>query len=249
MNTEALQNPAEGRTRMERRVTLTRKQSLNRTVALLRFEGDTSPIRAPGQFVMLSLPGRFLNRPFSVCDWDGSGFTLIVERVGGGTEQLHEMKPGTGLNALLGLGNGFCPEPASDGRSLLVGGGTGLSPLVGLARRLREAGENPLVLLGFKDASEAFGTELFPESEVRITEDLFGVLPGIPHSRTYACGSHAFMKELARHDSAPGQMAFDVRMGCGVGACMCCSIHTPSGMKRVCHDGPVFRKEDLLWEG
>jgi dihydroorotate dehydrogenase electron transfer subunit len=131
-------------------------------------------------------------------------------------------------------------------RPLLVGGGSGLSPLVGLCRRLREAGVKPAVLLGFRDRRSRLGAEFFPGAELRYTEDVFPEMEIIPHDAVYACGSQAMMLELCRRETGPAQVAFDVRMGCGFGACMGCSLKTPSGMKRVCRDGPVFRKEELV---
>ncbi|MBQ9662531.1 MAG: dihydroorotate dehydrogenase electron transfer subunit [Oscillospiraceae bacterium] len=224
---------------------LTENRALSAKVNRMRFEGDCGAISAPGQFVSLLMPEKFLRRPFSVCDWGEGWFTVLVERVGDGTAMLHALPCGTELSVLTGLGNGFTPVPESTA-PLLVGGGSGLSPLVGLARRLSDTGTKPRVLLGFRDPNDRFGAELFPGLEVTYAEDVFSALREIPHDQVYACGSEAMMRELAKRDPAEGQYAFDVRMGCGFGACMGCSLRTPGGMKRVCKDGPVFRKEDLL---
>lgn len=216
-------------------------------VHLLRLSGDTSAITAPGQFLSLSLPGKFLRRPFSVCDWDDGWVSLLVECVGTGTELLQMMPVGAELSVLTGLGNGFTMNHSITS-PLLIGGGTGLSPLVGLAKRLSSAGISPDILLGFRNRDDSFGADLFTGLNVRICEDVFDVLPHIHHNMFYACGSEALMLELCRRDSSDGQVAFDVRMGCGFGVCMGCSRKTRSGMKRVCKDGPVFQKGDLIWE-
>ena len=226
---------------------LTENRPLSAAVRLLRFEGDTGEIRAPGQFVMISLPGKFLRRPFSVCDWDAGWFTVLVEKAGGGTELLHTLPVGSILPVLTGLGNGFLLQAEAE-FPLLIGGGSGLSPLVGLARRLRASGRNPKVLLGFRNRDASFGADLFGTGDVLITEDVFPELKRIRYDSFYACGSEAMMLELCRRTEAEGQLAFDVRMGCGFGVCMGCSRKTRQGMKRVCADGPVFRKEDLVWE-
>ena len=226
--------------------TLDENRSLTERVHFLRFAGCTSAITAPGQFVSVELPGKFLRRPFSVCDWDEEGFSVIVDRVGEGTAQLQALPCGAELSVLIGLGNGFHLELQNEA-PLLVGGGTGLSPLVGLGSRLRKAGVNPRVILGFREIGDRFGAEFFPGLEVSYASDVFQALNDIPHDYIYACGSEAMMLELCRRDSSDAQVAFDVRMGCGFGACMGCARKTRHGMKRVCKDGPVFRKEELLW--
>lgn len=233
--------PRDGRFR------LAESRALSATVRLLRLTGDTGAIRAPGQFVSVSVPGKFLRRPFSVCDWDEGWLTLLIERVGAGTELLHALEPGTELDVLTGLGHGFTLRP--DRREpVLVGCGSGLSPLVGLARRLRAAGIEPKVLLGFREERARFGAELFPGMDVRYAEDVFKALDETAHDCFYACGSENVMTQLARREKTAGQVAFDVRMGCGFGACMGCAKKTRDGMKRVCKDGPVFDREALVWE-
>ena len=229
------------------RFRLAESRSLSATVRLLRLTGDTSAISAPGQFVSVAVPGKFLRRPFSVCDWDEGWLTLLIERVGAGTELLQALEPGAELEILTGLGNGFTIRPESR-TPVLVGCGSGLSPMAGLARRLTSRGVRPSVLLGFREEGSRFGAELFPGLDVQYTEDLFAALDRTDHDYFYACGSEAVMTELCRWEKTGGQVAFDVRMGCGFGACMGCAKKTRDGMKRVCKDGPVFGKEDLVWE-
>ena len=229
------------------RFRLTENRVLSETVRLLRLEGDCSAIRAPGQFVSVSVPGKFLRRPFSVCDWDEGWLTLLVERVGSGTELLHALEPGAELDVLTGLGHGFTIRP--DWREpVLVGCGSGLSPLVGLARRLRAVGIEPKVLLGFREERGRFGAAFFEGLDVRYAVDVFEALRQTEHDGFYACGSETVMTELCRRETTGGQVAFNVRMGCGFGACMGCAKKTRDGMKRVCTDGPVFDREALVWE-
>ncbi len=226
---------------------LAERRQVSGDVQLLRLEGDSGGVRAPGQFAAVSVPGRFLRRPFSVCDWGDGWLTLLVQRVGAGTEQLQELPLGSELSILTGLGRGFERMPGMT-RPLLLGGGSGLSPLVGLCRRLAAKGFRPVVLLGFREEAERFGAEFFPGGEARYAGEIFGELEKTEHDCFYGCGSLQMMRELCRREQVPGQVAFDVRMGCGFGACMGCALRTAGGMKRVCKDGPVFRKEELLWE-
>lgn len=225
---------------------LAENRALTGAVHLMRFSGDASAITSPGQFVSIEVPGKFLRRPFSVCDWGDDWFSVLVERVGSGTEALHAMPVGTEASVLTGLGRGYTLLPGSKA-PLLIGGGTGLSPLVGLARRLKLSGIAPQVLLGFRNPADSFGADLFPGLSVTVTDDVFSALAEIPHDCFYACGSEAMMSQLVRLEPTAGQVAFDVRMGCGFGACMGCAVEMKSGMRRICKDGPVFDREEILW--
>ena len=231
---------------------------LNHRYSRLVLEGDSTAITAPGQFADLSLPGFFLRRPFSVCDWNGETLSLVYETVGRGTEALKELPAGTGLDVLTGLGNGFDLSRAGD-EPLLVGGGSGVSPLLGLCRRLLHAGTRPHVILGFNTREEVILMEEFFSMGVCPTittaDGSFGIrgfvteAMDIPHSFFYTCGPEVMMKAVSEKSPAQGQLSFDVRMGCGFGACMGCTKATVNGPKRVCKDGPVFEKEEILWAG
>ena len=237
--------------------TLTENEALTARFSRLRLRGDCSCIEEPGQFVSLSLPGFFLRRPFSVCDWDGDGFSLIVEQVGKGTALLRGLRPGTELDVLSGLGKGFDLSRAG-ASPLLVGGGSGVSPLLGLARRLLERGAAPQVILGFNTREdlilldEFFRLGLAPS--VTTADGSFGLKGFVtaamdrPHSFFYACGPEAMLRAVCERSPVSGQLSFDARMGCGFGACMGCTKMTRSGPRRVCKDGPVFDKEELLWD-
>ena len=235
--------------------TILENTPLTERVSRLRLSGGD--FERPGQFASLSLPGFFLRRPFSVSDWDGESFTLHYEVVGRGTELLRGLEPGVTLDVLCSLGNGFDLARAGD-RPLLIGGGSGASPLLGLARRLVEQGVHPHVILGFATRDDMFLTEDFYRlglAPTITTEDgSFGIrgfvteAMSLPHSFFYTCGPEAMMRAVCAHSSAGGQLSFDARMGCGFGACMGCTRQTKRGPKRVCKDGPVFDKEDMLWK-
>ena len=217
--------------------------------------GDTGAITAPGQFINIALGGLFLRRPISVCDWDAEGLSIIYKVVGKGTEQMSEMKPGEALDCLSGLGNGYdvaaCPDAP-----LLVGGGVGVPPLYGLARRLITAGKRPSVILGFNTASEIFYDMPFAALGVSVTvttaDGTAGVrgfvtdaIKGSPY--VCACGPEPMLKAVHARASG-GQFSFEARMGCGFGACMGCSCHTVAGPKRICKEGPVLKYEEILWQ-
>lgn len=229
---------------------------LNARYSRLVLAGDTSAITRPGQFADLSLPGFFLRRPFSVCDWNENSLTLIYEAVGKGTNALRELPTSTALDVLTGLGNGFDLSRAGD-EPLLIGGGSGASPLLGLCRRLLNAGTRPHVILGFNTREEVILAEDFLAMGVCPTittaDGSFGIrgfvteAMDIPHSFFYTCGPEVMMKAVSEKSPAHGQLSFDVRMGCGFGACMGCTKATVNGPKRVCKDGPVFEKEEIRW--
>lgn len=222
----------------------------------LRLAGAAPAAAAPGQFLELHLPGFFLRRPISVCDWDGEGVTLVYKVVGGGTDALSRCTAGQTLNALSGLGSGF--DIAACGRTtLLCGGGIGAAPLYGLAKRLLAAGKTPVAALGFHTAEDVFYEEEFNALGVRtIIATADGrrgvrglVTDALPENfdTVCACGPLPMLRALCQKTDRPGQLSLEARMGCGFGACMGCTIETKNGPKRVCREGPVFRREELPW--
>ena len=236
--------------------TILENTPLNANVYRMRLKGDTSAIVAPGQFINLQIGGLYLRRPISVCDWDGDGLTIIYKAVGKGTEALSNMAPGEALDCLSGLGNGYDLSCAGE-RPVLVGGGVGAPPLYGLAKRLVAQGRAVEVCLGFNTASEVFYEDAFRAlgCEVRVsTVDgshgakgfVTGILPEHP-SHYYACGPEPMLRAVFKALPCSGQMSFEARMGCGFGACMGCTCETIAGYKRICRDGPVMRKEELIW--
>lgn len=240
--------------------TLEHVRQLTGDVWELALTGDASAVTAPGQFVNLELPGKFLRRPISVCDWTAERLTLLVKEAGAGTRELVRLPAGTGLDTLSGLGNGFdLSNPPEN--AVLAGGGIGIAPLYGLARRMLARGQRPIAVLGFRSKSDAFYLEAFAALglEVRVaTEDgslgakgfVTDVLNALPDCRyVLACGPTPMLRAVhGLPHITGGQFSFEARMACGFGACVGCTIETKRGLRRVCKDGPVFRKEDILWQ-
>ena len=231
---------------------------LTDSVYRLRLGGDTSAITAPGQFVNIKLDGKFLRRPISVCDRSGSMLTLIYKTVGTGTEQLSAMKKGEQLDILTGLGNGYDLRPSGD-RPLLIGGGVGVPPLFALADDLLQKGCKVTAILGFNTADEIFyadefrmlGADVFittVDGSAGIKGFVTDAMKALDYTYFYACGPEPMLKAVYRTSKTEGQLSFEKRMGCGVGACMGCSCRTVTGWKRICKEGPVLRKEEILWE-
>ena len=237
--------------------TVIENTALTETVFRMRLAGDTGAITAPGQFVNVLLEGKFLRRPISVCDCEEGILTLVYKVVGGGTEQMSRMREGTVLDVLTGLGNGYSLTEAGE-HPLLVGGGVGVPPLYLLAKQLRARGLRVSVILGFNTAAEVFYKDEFEAlgCEVRVStvDGSMGVrgfvtdaMDGIDYTYFYTCGPEPMLKALYRASTTGGQMSFEERMGCGFGACMGCSCKTLTGNKRICKEGPVMRKEEILW--
>ena len=234
-------------------------ESLTDTVYKMVLEGDTQYITAPGQFVNVELPGKFLRRPISVCDYDDKSVTLIYKVVGEGTEQMAAMKPGTELDVLTGLGNGFAVEPTVS-KPLLVGGGVGVPPLYNLAKTLVAAGSMPMVVLGFNTVGEVFYEKEFMALGVRTVvataDGSYGVkgfvtdaIKGgkLEYDYVYSCGPMPMLRALGGMITVPGQFSFEERMGCGFGGCMGCTCKTKNGNKRICKEGPVLRTDEIIW--
>ena len=230
---------------------------LTDSVYKMVLSGDTSAITAPGQFVNIQLTGKFLRRPISVCDYDGETLTIVYKVVGKGTEQMAAMAAGETLDILTGLGNGYDLAPAGD-RPVLLGGGVGVPPLYHLAKRLLALGKEVTVVLGFNTASEIFYEKEFQALGCKVfvttVDGSYGkkgfVTDALPENYTYfyTCGPEPMLKAVYRTTNTSGQMSFEQRMGCGFGACMGCSCKTLTGNKRICKEGPVMRKEEILWE-
>ncbi|MBR6331569.1 MAG: dihydroorotate dehydrogenase electron transfer subunit [Dehalococcoidales bacterium] len=223
----------------------------------MKLSGDTSDITRPGQFIDLKLDGFYLRRPISVCDLEGDQLTIIYKILGNGTEAMTEYPAGKTVPALSGLGNGY-DTALSGSHPLLIGGGVGIPPLYLLARELRKEDKKVSVILGFNVEDEIFYLEEFKKlgCEVAVTtvDGSFGiqgfVTNAIPdeYSFFYTCGPEPMLKAVYKATNTSGQFSFEARMGCGFGACMGCSCKTLTGYKRICVDGPVMMKEEILWE-
>lgn len=232
---------------------------LTRDVYRMVLEGDTQWIMRPGQFVNIELDGLYLRRPISICDWNEKTITIIYKVVGRGTEQMSKMSVGKELDVLTGLGNGFNPDIECN-EALLVGGGVGVPPLYRLAKELLAQGKKVSVVLGFNTAAEVFYADEFrqlgAEVYVSTADGSVGVKgfvtdaireSGVTFDYFYACGPLPMLKALCDNCSQKGELSFEERMGCGFGACMGCSCKTLTGNKRICKEGPVMRREEIIW--
>ena len=236
--------------------TVTDNKKIAKDVYKMLLRGDTSAIRNAGEFVNLKIDGFYLRRPISVCDVEGDVLTLIYKVVGGGTEAMSAMESGAELLVMTGLGNGYDLEPSGDA-PLLIGGGVGVPPMFLLAKRLMEQGKDVRVILGLNTADEVFYEEEFRAlgCDVKVTtvdgsHGIKGfVTDALPeeYSYFYTCGPTPMFRALFKATSTSGQFSFEERMGCGFGACMGCSCKTITGYKRICKDGPVLKKEEIIW--
>ncbi len=229
---------------------------VSRGTMRMRLKGDTSAITRPGQFINIKLDGFFLRRPISVCDRDSESVTIIYKVVGRGTEKMSRMSHGS-LDVLSGLGNGFDVSSAGK-QNLLAGGGVGAAPLYFLARELISAGRSVTAALGFNTASEAYYEQKFADlgADVIIaTADgsrgvkgfVTAAMAQTEYDYFYTCGPEPMLRAVYAASRTDGQFSFEERMGCGFGACMGCSCRTLYGSKRICRDGPVLTKEEIIW--
>lgn len=231
-------------------------EKIAKSVYKMVLSGDTSAITRPGQFINIKVPDKYLRRPISVCDFDGDTVTVIYKVVGEGTKIMSEMEKGISLDVLTGLGNGFDAGKSGD-RPLLIGGGVGVPPLYNLAKKLKDEGKTVTVILGFNTSDEVFLKEEFEKiATVYLTTAdgsegqkgfVTDAMDGIDYDYIYTCGPQAMLRAVYDKSKTGGQFSFEERMGCGFGACMGCSCKTKYGAKRICKDGPVLEKEEIIW--
>ncbi len=232
-------------------------EKLTQSVMKMTLSGDTSAITNPGQFVNIKIDGLFLRRPISVCDALGNKLTLVYKIVGKGTEKMSLMKKGETLDILSGLGNGYDINLAGE-NPLLIGGGVGVPPLYMLLKKLVEQSKNASVILGFNTKSEIFYEEEFRKLTKNVTittvDGSYGTKGFVTdamktdYSYIFCCGPEPMLKAVYKASKTEAQFSFEERMGCGFGACMGCSCKTITGYKRICKEGPVMKKEEILWE-
>ena len=238
--------------------TIVNNVALTDNVYKMVLQGDTSAITAPGQFVNLKLDGLYLRRPISVCDLEGDKLTIVYKAVGKGTEQMSYMETGEKVDVLTGLGNGYDLTLSGD-KPVLLGGGVGVPPMYLLAKELLKQGKKVSVILGFNTKSEIFYEQEFENlgCDVTVTtvDGSYGTkgfvttaLETMDYTYFYTCGPEPMLKAVYKTSATSGQMSFEKRMGCGFGACMGCSCKTITGYKRICKEGPVMKKEEILWE-
>lgn len=230
--------------------------ALTKDVYKMILAGDTQYITAPGQFINIKLDGKFLRRPISVCDYDEKSITIIYKVVGEGTAQMKDIQPGESLDILTGLGNGY--DISKSSKPLLIGGGVGVPPMYNLAKTLIADGQKPTVVLGFNTASEVFYEKEFKalgaDTYVTTVDGSYGIkgfvtdaMADLDYDYFYTCGPLPMFKAVYNATETSGQFSFEERMGCGFGACMGCSCKTKYGNKRICKDGPVLVKEEIIW--
>ena len=220
-------------------------------------EGDTTALTAPGQFINITVEGCYLKRPISVFDWDDETISIIYKVVGEGTEKMSKWSVGTECDCLTGLGNGFSPVRSGE-KPLLIGGGVGIPPLYGLCKRLVAEGKKPTVILGFNTGKEIFCNNDFEALGVRTivttVDGSVGVkgfvtdaMKDLEYTYFYTCGPMPMFRAIEKTAIGSGEYSFEERMGCGFGACMGCSCKTKYGSKRICKDGPVLTREEIVW--
>ena len=237
--------------------TIKSNEKLTDTVFKMVFEGDTSAVTASGQFINIKIDFLYLRRPISIFDCKDNELTIIYKVVGTGTEMMSKMTAGTKLDVLVGLGNGFDITAAGD-NPVVIGGGVGVPPMYYLAKKLLAEGKNVTAILGFNKADEVFGKEDFDaigcKTIVTTVDGSMGIkgfvtdaLKDIDYSYFFTCGPEPMLKAVYNSSETSGQFSFEERMGCGFGACMGCSCKTKYGNKRICKDGPVLVKEEIIW--
>lgn len=230
---------------------------LTESIYEMVLEGDTSSITAPGQFINIKLDGFYLRRPISICDYSDNTITIIYKVVGDGTEVMSKMNAGEILDVLCGLGNGFDTSKSMD-KPVLIGGGVGVPPMYNLCKKLLGEGKKVTVILGFNKKEEIFYENEFKKlgADVKVTtvDGSYGIkgfvtdaLKDTEHSYFYTCGPMPMFKAIENTATTSGQYSFEERMGCGFGACMGCSCKTKYGNKRICKDGPVLEREEIIW--
>ena len=237
--------------------TLVKNEKIASNTYLSVLEGDVSDITASGQFVNIKLDGFYLRRPISVCNVEGDQLTIIYKAVGAGTEKMANTAVGAEWLVLTGLGNGYDLSKSGD-KPLLIGGGAGVPPMYYLARKLVAEGKRPTVILGFGKADEVFFKEEFEALGLTVlvttVDGSYGIkgfvtdaMAGLDYTYFYTCGPEPMLKAIYDKTSTSGQFSFEERMGCGFGACMGCTCKTKYGNKRICRDGPVLEKEEIIW--
>ena len=233
------------------------QKKIAKDVFKMVLSGNTDDITASGQFVNIKLDGFYLRRPISVCDYDKNELTLIYKTVGEGTEAMSKYENGIELDVLTGLGNGYDTSLSGE-KPLLLGGGVGVPPLYNLCKKLVAEGKKPTVILGFNSADDVFYENEFKAlgADVYVTtaDGSYGIkgfvtdaMADLDYSFFYTCGPEPMLKAIYNVSKTSGQLSFEERMGCGFGACMGCSCKTKYGNKRICKDGPVLIKEEIIW--
>ncbi len=238
--------------------TVLENKKIAKDTFLMILKGDTQYITKSGQFINILIEGFYLRRPISVCDFNEETITIIYKVVGEGTKKMAEYKNGTVLDILTGLGNGFDVKKGGN-KPLVIGGGVGTPPLYHLTKSLIKEGKKPTVVLGFTSKDDVFYKEEFEalgcNVHIATNDGSFGTKGFVTdvikdlkdYDFYYTCGPEAMLKAIFSSVSVDGELSFEERMGCGFGGCMGCTCKTTTGYKRICKEGPVLNKEDILW--
>lgn len=230
---------------------------LTKDIWEMKLEGETSHITAPGQFINIQLDGFYLRRPISICDFDDKTVKIIYKVVGHGTEVMAKLEEGGSLDILCGLGNGF-DTSKSGKKAVLIGGGVGVPPMYNLCKKLISEGKDVTVILGFNTKDEIFYEEEFKALGANVcvstVDGSYGtkgfvtdILKDLEYDYFFTCGPMPMFRAIEKIAATSGQYSFEERMGCGFGACMGCSCKTKYGYKRICRDGPVLEREEIIW--
>ncbi len=221
----------------------------------------------PGQFVQFRVDNdsnSFLRIPLSVydVDYDNNIISLLIKEAGAGTRAMARLKEGASVNIIFPLGNTFTLAPAEE-RSLLVGGGVGVAPLLLLAKELKRRSLKFKILLGYQSAEHIIEEKRFSQmGEVLITTDdgsygYKGLITAHPelksdnYDRIYCCGPEPMMRaiaDIARSRSKFCEVSLENMMACGYGVCLCCVVDTVRGNVCTCTEGPVFNINELKWQ-
>ena len=229
---------------------------VGKNIYCMRLKGDCSEIKNYDEFIDIKLEGFYLRRPISVSDFTSDYVDILYKVLGHGTYYMSTIKEGTKLDCLVGLGNGFDINKAK--KPLLVAGGIGIAPLIGLAKGFNKLGIKPKLVYGARTKDDiVLQEELEKYTELYIATD-DGSLGfkgnvcqclkqlNLDFDYYYACGPQIMLKYLAQ-DYKNGEISLEARMGCGFGACMGCSTKTTNGPKRICKEGPVFDASEVIF--
>lgn len=239
-----------------------------RYVLLKLTDSEPLPEMLPGQFVEVKVEGSpktFLRRPISInyVDREANQLWLLIQTVGEGTHQLAKLKAGDTLNIVFPLGNGFSPVQKAGEKVLLVGGGVGVAPLLNYGKTLKEAGANPVFLLGARSKADLLEQDMFKSiAPVYVTTEdgsegekgfvtQHSLLASERFDRISVCGPKPMMVSVARYaktNGIPCEVSLENMMACGLGACLCCVEKTVKGNVCVCKEGPVFPTDQLTWD-
>jgi dihydroorotate dehydrogenase electron transfer subunit len=226
---------------------ITGKKQVCEGVFELKFKSELRAI-APGEFLTILCPPKVLRRPFGVAGFENGILRIIVKLEGGGTKYLSGLEIGSEIDFLAPLGRGFELE---NKKSLIVGAGIGVAPLFYLNDELKKIGAKTLLVCGFTSCE----TVIDGVDEVKIGGSILDELPKylreFKPEKIYSCGPDAVLRAISKFGvtyDIPTEIAMGKVMACGIGVCRGCVIKTTQGQATICHDGPVFRGAEVLWE-